>query len=106
MKLIYLGFQINLFSIVTQCADRHRRQYNGYGYAQQYGSQYGLYGPGGQGWSNNNNNGYPNQQGLGWNSNFNWNQGNQRPEWYYNTSATNQSSILCFILLLMYILLV
>lgn len=56
--------------------------------------------------NNNNFNRYPNAPGYGWNSNFNWNQGNRRPEWYYNTSNTVQSSILCFLLPLMYILLV
>ncbi len=67
-----------------------------------------MYGPGGQGWGNNNNmnNRYPNQPGYGWNNNYNWNQGNQRPEWYYNTGNTIQSSILCFIFLVMYILLI
>jgi len=62
-----------------------------------------MYGSGGQGWPNNNNNLYPNQQGYGWNNNYNWNQGNRVPEWYYNTANTIQSSILCFILLVIYI---
>jgi hypothetical protein len=56
-----------------------------------------MYGPGGQGWSNNNNmntgNGYQNQQGYGWNNNFNTNQGNRIPEWYYNSAHTFQTSM-------------
>ncbi|CAF0961960.1 unnamed protein product [Adineta steineri] len=95
---------------VTESA-RHRRQYAGNGYAQQYGSDYGLYGPGGQGWVTNNNNNnmnnrYPNPQGFGGNGNFNWNQGNRRPEWYYNTSNTIQSSIFCFLSTIIYILVI
>ncbi|UJR32233.1 hypothetical protein I4U23_019699 [Adineta vaga] len=96
MKNVLLPLLLGLLILVTE-SSRHRRQYGGYGYAQQYGSQYGLYGPGGQGWTNNNNNNnmnnrYPNQQGYGWNSNNNWNQGNRRPEWYYNTANTIQYS--------------
>jgi hypothetical protein len=58
---------------------------------------------------NNNNNintRYPNQPGFDWNNNFNWNQGTRYPEWYYNKTNTIQSSILCFILLVIYILVV
>ena len=86
--------------LAADSLSRHRRQYNGYGHPQQYG----LYGPGGQqGWMNNQmnmNNPYPNQGG------YNWNQANRRPEWYYNTSPTIQSSFLCVLLLVMYVFLV
>ncbi len=88
--------------LATESISRRRRQYS---YAQQYGSQYGLYGPGGQGWASNNN-AYPNQQGYGWNNNWNLNQGNRPPEWYYNTGNTIQSSILCLIFLPLYILVI
>lgn len=81
--------------LVAEPLSRRRRQYNGYGYPQQYG-------PGGQGWVNNEmnmNNRYPNQPGSNWNNNLNWNQANRHPEWYYNTSPTIQSSFLCILLL-------
>jgi hypothetical protein len=106
-----VSFTSPAFLLVTESA-RHRRQYNGYGdarqYGSQYGSQYGLYGPGGQGWSNSNNMNdlYSNPQGYGGNNNFNWNNGNRRPEWYYNTANTIQSSFLCFSLILFSILVV
>jgi hypothetical protein len=100
-----LIFPVFIFVLVTESISRHRRQYSGYGNPQQYGSQYGMYAPGGQGWVNNDmNNRYQNQPGYNWNNNLNWNQANRRPEWYYNTSNTIQSSILCFIFPLMYIL--
>lgn len=59
--------------------------------------------------NNNNNNMYannrlPNQPGYNWNNNFNWNQGNRRPEWYYNAANTKQSSIICVLLCTLYIL--
>ncbi|CAF4152424.1 unnamed protein product [Rotaria sp. Silwood2] len=88
----------------TVSASRRRRQYTGPSYAQQYGSQYGVHSPGNQEWMNNR---YSNQQGPNWNNNhFNSNQGNQRPEWYYNTANTMQCSILCFVLGILYILIV
>ena len=90
----YIDF-VFFYIPVTECA-RHRRQYIGYGYGQQYG----LYS---QGWMNNR---YLNPQGHSWNNNFNWNQGNRYPEWYYNTSNTVQLSILCFIVSVCYILIV
>ena len=77
---------------------RRRRQSNGYNLIQQYGNQYGLYGPGGQGWVNNYNNRYPNPN-YAWNNNFNWNQGNRRPEWYYNSAKNINPSILSLLFL-------
>jgi hypothetical protein len=55
---------------------------------------------------NNNNNRFSNQENYKWNNNLNWNQGNRHPEWYYNTSNTVRSSILCIIVVLLYILVV
>jgi hypothetical protein len=76
---------------VIESARRSRRQQ--YGYAQQYGNQYGIYGPGGQGWSNGFDNRYSNQQNYAWSNSLNWNQGNRRPEWYHNTGTQRQISI-------------
>jgi hypothetical protein len=88
----------NIFILVTESSRRQRRQNNGYNFVQQYDNQYELYGPGGQGWVNNyNNNRYPNPNFV-WNNNWNWNQGNRRPEWYYNSSKTIQPSIFCLII--------
>ena len=71
---------IYIFILAIDSSRRRRRQYGGYNYVQQYANQYGLYGPGGQGWvNNNNNNRYPNPN-FAWNNNFNWNQGNRLPE--------------------------
>ncbi len=84
------------YILVTE-SGRRRRQYSGYSYAQQYANQYGLYGPGGQGWVNNYDNRYPNPN-YAWNNNFNWNHGNRRPEWYYNSSITIQPSFFCFLI--------
>lgn len=80
--------------LATESAKRKRRQYGGYGSAQQYGNQYQIYGPGGQGWGSGFNNRYPNQPNNGFSNNMNWNQGNRRPEWYYNSAQTVQTSIL------------
>ena len=77
---------------------RRRRQSNGYNLIQQYGNQYGLYGPGGQGWVNYYNNRYPNPN-YAWNNYFNWNQGNRRPEWYYNSAKNINPSILSLLFL-------
>ncbi len=84
------------FILAIESNSRRRRQYTGYNFVQQYGNQYGLYGPGGQGWVNNYNNRYPNPN-YAWNNNWVWNQGNRRPEWYYNSSKTNHPSIFCFL---------
>ena len=59
-------FSTDLFLVIQSVSHRRRRQY--YGYPQQYGSQYGLQGPGGQGWMNMDNR-YLNQPG--WNNNNN-----------------------------------
>ncbi|CAF4590581.1 unnamed protein product, partial [Rotaria sp. Silwood2] len=59
-KFLFLLVVCLLISISE--SNRRRRQYH---HAQQYANQYGLYGPGGQGWVNNNNNRYPN-------SNYAW----------------------------------
>jgi len=85
------------YHILETESNRVRRQYH---YIQQYGNQYGLYGPGGQGWVNNYNNRYPNPN-YAWNTNFNWNQGHRRPEWYYNSSVMIRPSYLslCSIIL-------
>ena len=103
--LIFLIYRIvvlfsSLFLAFEISSRRVRRQYAGYNYAQQYGNQYGIYGPGGQGWPNRYNDRYPNQQqGYAWNNNFNWNQGNRRPEWYYNNSSINRPlSFICLCL--------
>jgi hypothetical protein len=87
VKILFL----NIYFLVTE-SGRHRRQY--INNAQQYANQYGIYGPGGQGWTNtnNNNNRYQNQNSA-WNNNFNLNQGNRLPEWYYNSAKTIQPSI-------------
>ena len=87
-----------------ESARRRRRQYGGYGGPQQYGNQYGMYGPGGQGWGNNFNNQNPNQQGYGWNNNNNWNQGNRRPEWYYNSGTSVGPSLLSLLLVALFFL--
>jgi len=95
-KILFLLIACLLIS-TTESASRRRRQYSGYNYVQQYGNQYGLYGPGGQGWVNNiYNNRYPNPN-YAWNNNFNWNQGNRRPEWYYNSAKAIHPSIFCFL---------
>lgn len=70
-----------MFALGTD-SNRLRRQYN---YIQQYGNQYGLYGPGGQGWVNNYDNRYPNPN-YAWNNNFVWNQGSRYPQWYYSSA--------------------
>jgi hypothetical protein len=82
------------YILATESNRRRRRQYN---YVQQYSDQYGLYGPGGQGWVNNYNNMYPNPN-FAWNNNFNWNHGTRYPEFYYNSSKIIQPSIFSFLL--------
>ncbi|CAF3861174.1 unnamed protein product, partial [Rotaria magnacalcarata] len=95
-RILYLLVVFHL--ILAAESVRHRRQYVGYGPPQQYASQHGLYGPGGQGWMNNNlNNRFPNQPGYNWNNNFNWNHGHRRPEWYYNAANIKQSPIVCLL---------
>jgi len=85
-----------LFILANESSSRRRRrQYN---FVQQYDNQYGLYGPGGQGWVNNNNNLYPNPNFV-WNNNWNWNQGTRYPEWYYSSAKTIHPSIICFLVL-------
>ncbi|CAF1463271.1 unnamed protein product [Rotaria sordida] len=83
-KLLFLLVVCLLISITE--SNRHRRQYNSYRHIQQYGDQYGLYGPGGQGWVNNYNNRYPNPN-YAWNTNYNWNQGHRRPECQLKSNA-------------------
>ncbi|CAF1553244.1 unnamed protein product [Rotaria magnacalcarata] len=104
-RILYLLVVFHL--ILAAESVRHRRQYVGYGPAQQYASQHGLYGPGGQGWMNNNlNNRFPNQPGYNWNNNFNWNHGHRRPEWYYNAANIKQSPIVCLLFCTLYNLIV
>ncbi|UJR14548.1 hypothetical protein I4U23_001544 [Adineta vaga] len=98
-KLVFL-FLVCLLIIGTE-SNRRRRQYAGYNYVQQYNNQYGLYGPGGQGWVNNYNNRYPNPN-YAWNNNYNWNQGVRRPEWYYNSSQIIYPSIFCSVIFLLF----
>ncbi|CAF3918550.1 unnamed protein product [Adineta steineri] len=101
MKKFLVLFIACLLISVTESNLRRRRQYGGYNIVQQYDNQYGLYGPGGQGWVNNYNNRYPNPN-YAWNNNWNWNQGNRRPEWYYNSSKTIQPSIFYSLIFLLF----
>ncbi|CAF3402880.1 unnamed protein product [Rotaria socialis] len=97
MKKVLFLLVVCLLISINESNRRHRRHNDQYGYIPLYGNQFGLYGPGGQGWVNNYNNRYPNPNYV-WNNNFNWNHGNRLPEWYYNSGKTIQPSILCVLI--------